>query len=133
MTEKRSFVGAPLIVPGGGKIFINPGTGPIEDTSEKHARENIEHFLTDCKTTGLHFVRIPERDYGEGRYAFLVWKDRICHEIQMPGLPLARVRFMSEEGQSAWDFPRLYVDGSSWLWELALLSEKDFEYIIDDD
>ena len=41
-------------------------------------------------------------------------------EIQMPGLPVDRVRFLDEDGQNIWDFPRLYVDDSSWVWKYAL-------------
>jgi hypothetical protein len=41
-------------------------------------------------------------------------------EIQMPGLPVERVRYMGETGQNIWDFPRLYVDDSSWIWQFAL-------------
>jgi hypothetical protein len=40
----------------------------------------------------------------------------------MPGLPVEQVRYMGESGQNIWDFPRLYVDDSSWIWEFALSS-----------
>ncbi len=36
----------------------------------------------------------------------------------MPGIPLSEVRYV--KGLNAWLFPRLYVDGSSWLWEFAI-------------
>jgi len=38
----------------------------------------------------------------------------------MPGLPLDRVRYIGAPEQNAWRFPRLFVDGNSWLWEFAL-------------
>jgi len=101
------------------KVILTPGTGP-----EANATENIKHFLTDVGIPGVNWVRIPSKDYhpfiSEGRYAFLVWKDNECHEIQMPGLPLERVRFMENEGQYIFDFPRLYVDGGSWIWCIAI-------------
>jgi hypothetical protein len=38
--------------------------------------------------------------------------------VDMPGLPLHQVAL--REGDNAWLFPRLYVDGNSWLWPYAL-------------
>ena len=106
-------------------VIINPGSGPCEDAKESNAIENIRHYVTDCQFEGIRVVRIPERDYGEGRFAFLLWKGERCHEIQMPGLPLNQVRFMDEEDQNIWDFPRLYLDGSSWVWKFCILSSTD--------
>jgi hypothetical protein len=100
--------------------IINPGSGPVNNATEENAAENIKHYILDNGVEGVEFVRIPNKDYGNGRFAFLLWKNTICHEIQMPGLPLERVRFVDSEGQNIWDFPRLYVDGSSWVWKFAL-------------
>lgn len=100
-------------------IAINPGSGPVDKASEENAIDNIKHFITDIGKD-VDFVRIPEKDYGEGRFAFLLWYGNFCHEIQMPGLPLERVRWMDSEGQNIWHFPRLYVDDSSWVWKFAL-------------
>jgi len=102
------------------RVIINPGTGPVADATELDAIENIMHFIVDVPTPDTNWVRIPHKDYGEGRYAFLLWKGNECHEIQMPGLPLERVRFMENEGQNVWDFPRLYVDDGSWIWCIAI-------------
>lgn len=109
------------------KIIINPGSGPVANSNEKEAIENIKHFLTDCGVEDVDFVRVPQKDYGKGRFAFLLWKDTVCHEIQMPGIPLEKVRYMDSDEQDIWDFPRLYVDGSSWVWKFALLCEDDFK------
>lgn len=102
------------------QLFINPGSGPVEGTTEEHAIENIKHFILDNGVKDVNFVRIPERDYGDGRYAFLLWKDNVCYEIQMPGVSLEKVRYVESEGQNIWNFPRLYVDGSSWIWKFAI-------------
>jgi hypothetical protein len=108
-------------------VIINPGAGPVDGATEENAINNIKHFVTDCDKLDLSWVRVPGLDYGEGRYAFLVWRGQRCHEIQMPGLPLERVRYTSDE-QNIWDFPRLYVDGSSWVWKFAVLSDgEDWE------
>lgn len=36
----------------------------------------------------------------------------------MPGWPLGQVRWQPDA--DAWQFPRLYVDGGSWLWGFAV-------------
>ena len=100
-------------------IVINPGSGKVSNTTEENAIENIKHFITDCNVKGVRYIRIPELDDNDGRYTFLIWKDNCCFEIQMPGLPLARVRYMNE-GENPFEYPRLYVDGSSWLWCYAI-------------
>jgi hypothetical protein len=101
-------------------VAINPGSGPVEKSTEDHALENIKHLINDIKIEGIKFIRLPDDDYGDGRFAFLLWRYNHCHEVQMPGIPLSQVRFMKEEGQNIWDFPRLYVDDSSWIWCIAL-------------
>ena len=108
-----------------GMVIINPGSGPVLDATEKNAIDNIKHWITDCGIKDLEFLRLTEND-SDGRFCFLVWKDTRCHEIDMPGLPLEKVRYVSDE-QSIWNFPRLYVDGSSWVWKFSLLDEKDFK------
>lgn len=108
------------------QIIINPGTGEVKGTTAEHAINNIKHFVFDCDINGVKFKRISNEDYGEGRYAFLLWKDTRCHEIQMPGKPLVEVRYMGDE-QNILNFPRLYVDDSSYVWKYALLSEEDFK------
>ena len=102
------------------QVVINPGSGPVEGTTEENAIENIKHFIVDNGVERVKWVRIPEMDYGKGRYAFLLWKDIHCSEIQMPGLPLEQVRYMRTDDQDIWHFPRLYVDGGSWVWHYAL-------------
>ena len=111
-------------------IAINPGTEYILKTTVKNATDNMKHFITDCKPKDLLFVRVPECDRNyKGRYAFLVYKDDCtrCHLIHMPGLSLNKVRFMDQENQNIWHFPRLYVNHSSWVWLFALLNDNDFE------
>lgn len=105
-------------------IIINPGTGPVADATEANAAVNITVFGDDLRAAGLDVHgcnRLRDDDYGDGRYAFEVaMADGRTIEIQMPGLPVERVRFMGEDGQNIWHFPRLYVDGSSMVWEFAL-------------
>ncbi|MGW0578330.1 hypothetical protein ACWD25_20695 [Streptomyces sp. NPDC002920] len=113
-------------------VFINPGSGPVAEATEAHAAINITVFADDLRAAGRGVDscnRIPNADYGDGRYAFeLAMADGRTMEIQMPGLPVERVRYLDEDSQNIWDFPRLYVDGSSWVWKYALgVCEPDVE------
>jgi len=117
-------------------IIINPGTGKVPNATEENAIENMKHFIVDCGVDNLVFVRFPKEDE-DGRYHFLLFKDEctggLFHRIDMPGLPLDKVRYMDSKMQNIWDFPRLYVDGSSWVWMYSLLSEKSFEFNVNDE
>lgn len=65
--------------------------------------------------------RSADEDYGDGRYCFLLHFDNgTAREVQMPGVALDRVRFVGADSQNIWDFPRLYIDGSSWVWKYAV-------------
>jgi hypothetical protein len=114
-----------------GIVFINPGTGEVEGATEENARANMEQFVKDCDSSlTWHFRRNKKADYGDGRYAFVVHCDEFPAkkvEIQMPGWKLERVRFLGTDGQNPFAFPRLYVDGSSWLWKFAILDREYFE------
>ena len=104
-------------------IVINPGTGPVTDASEAHAQINMAYFVVDLGLSDqLDWQRMPERDR-DGRFSYILhWKAygrcNRFHVIDMPGRPINEVRWT--DGQDPWLFPRLYVDGSSWLWGFAL-------------
>ncbi len=101
-------------------IIINPGSGPVPDASAEEASKNIQAFAADLRERG-HDVALGECGLeDEGRYSFVVTVDGITREIEMPGIPLDQVRWLNEPEQNIWDFPRLYVDGSSWVWKYAL-------------
>ncbi|MFF0139708.1 hypothetical protein ACFYRN_25045 [Streptomyces sp. NPDC005227] len=105
-------------------VIINPGSGPVPEATEAHAAVNVTVFGDDLKRAGIvvtDCARTPGADYGDGRFAFnLTTEDGRTIAVQMPGLPVERVRWLGEEGQNIWDFPRLYVDDSSWVWQFAL-------------
>lgn len=101
-------------------VIINPGSGPVANSSEDLAAENMKQFSIDCKAEGLSFKRVPEKDYGEGRFAFEITNGIRTYEIQMPGIHLDQVRYTGAADQNIWNFPRLYVDGSSWVWKFAV-------------
>jgi hypothetical protein len=117
-------------------IAINPGSGPVEGATEEHAKANMEAFATDLRERGLYPTGLTrnERDDGRGRYGYiLTMGDARRLELQMPGIPLDEVRYTGEDGQNIWDFPRLYVDGSSWIWKFALSAcEPPEDYVAPD-
>ena len=107
--------------------IINPGSGPVLGADEENGIRNIVQFVKDCEDqsgiTGIAWCRKPENDE-DGRFGFLVYYEDVRHEVDMPGLPLENVRYLNET-QNIWHFPRLYVDGSSWVWKFAVLKRKE--------
>lgn len=109
------------------EIVINPGSGPVQGASAEQAAVNIKRFVADLAVRGLNVVETchtPEHDYdredGDGRFAFdLTFDDGSVAVIQMPGIPVDKVRWLGPD-QDIWQFPRLYVDDSSWVWFFAL-------------
>ena len=96
-------------------VAINPGTGPVGGATLAEAEANVRAFVADLDLPGVVVMRDPEEDR-QGRFGFwLTLGARRC-DLDMPGLPLARVRYVRAAGQNIWDFPRLYVDGGSWVW-----------------
>lgn len=73
------------------------------------------------------FVRYRHTFDGEhdGRYPFYLTVNGVRHVVEMPGI--REVRYMGEPGQNIFDFPRLFIDGSSWIWSIAIgvLSDPD--------
>jgi hypothetical protein len=127
MNNLKNFVGEPIRV-GNTSVLINPGTGPCGGATVDNAAENMEQFIKDCPCAS-RFEREEAGDYGDGRFCFQVFWDECpgkSWEVQMPGLPLDQVRYMGAEDQNIWNFPRLYVGGSSWVWKYALLKRYDW-------
>lgn len=121
-----------------GPIIMNPGAGAIEDqTSPEAAARNMEAFAQDVRALNRIVTwepMLPPRDdeapllmggtkyqdEHDGRYPFRVFVDGVRHVVEMPGTALAEVRWMDEPGQNIWDFPRVFTDGSSWVWKFAI-------------
>lgn len=99
-------------------IIINPGSGPVEGATEDQARSNLRVFLSDAGVDGATYSL--GKNCGDGRFAYRISNGKRVVEIEMPGIELEKVRWMGEESGNIWDFPRLYIDGSSWIWLFAL-------------
>lgn len=110
-------------------VMINPGSGECECGTWEQAYENMKQFMEDCEIP-MHIIKsdfIPD----DGRYLFVIGADDFKYEseIEMPGLPIEKVRYMSTDGQNPFEFPRLYVDGSSWLWKFAIITKEQIKSI----
>jgi len=102
------------------RVIINPGTGPVDGATTDNAYANIIEFIDDIGLDGVQYRRDVEASEGDGRFAFVLERERCSCSVLMPGLPLAEVRFVGADGQNIWHFPRLYVDGNSWVWKFAV-------------
>ena len=102
-------------------MILNPGSGSIGGrASYTAACSNIMAFINDL---GLSDPPVRARKprparADEGRFLFTLQRGIRKASVSMPGIPLAEVRYV--DGDNAWRFPRLYVDGSSWLWKFAI-------------
>ena len=110
-------------------LFLNPGAGDVTGATLDNAIENMKAFTADViaahgyKDAG--WVASDPQGHG-GRWAFLLtcirWPPEAPVEqftVDMPGLPLERVRYLGLP-QNPFEFTRLYVNGSSWLWKFAV-------------
>lgn len=105
-------------------VIVNPGTGPVADATAEQAVENIRVFVIDvaagigCPSADIIPSPVSTIPKG-GRFTFRLRRGEWRCEVDMPGIPTERVRYMGPP-QNIWNFPRLYVDGSSWVWCFAL-------------
>jgi len=103
-------------------VFINPGTEPVQRATVENAIINMRQLVEDSGQDGVIFERIEEQDK-DGRFSFDLKSEHhdFIINVEMPGCELERVR-----DSKPFYSPRLYVDGSSWLWGFAL-SFIDFD------
>lgn len=102
-------------------IIINPGSGPVDEADEGSARANMQTLADDLREQGCEVGEVTLRqDEGDGRWSFDINVNGTAREVAMPGLPIEQVRWVDDPDQNIWHFPRLYVDGSSWVWLFAL-------------
>ena len=105
------------------EVILNPGSEPVANASVENASVNMEVFAENVMAKHgydhVYFSRRPSVD-DDGRYGYALMCDAHVFDIEMPGLPLEQVRWMRLPGQNIWEFPRMYVDGNSWVWLHAL-------------
>jgi len=107
-----------------GTIYFNPGSGHVDSATEENADLNIAQLVKDVNLKGLTHRRDSTVD-GKGRFGYqLTWNQRDM-EVKVPGIPMTEVRNFRVRVPEIWRVPRLYVDGTSWLWEFAMRSIRD--------
>ena len=119
-------------------VIINPGTGPVTSATLRHAwsaarvlRRDLEGFARAYRDdhppipwSDVRIIRRPRLD-SNGRYGFVFKRGHRRCELDMPGLPIERVRYVGSPGQNIWHFPRIYIDDSSWVWMYAVSSARE--------
>lgn len=114
-------------------VAISPGTGPVPDATEQTAWKLMGEFAGELGQLEVEVVAIRRGhpcDSGDGRFRFHlearkdVDTETRSFEIEMPGVDVTAE-------STVWVSPRLYVDGSSWLWGFAVSIVAG--HVLDDD
>lgn len=96
-------------------IVINPGTEPVAGATEENALQAALQFVNDLAIQGLALERDVSNDRG-GRFGFTIKHPSGRYvSLNMPGCDASVTR-----ASQPWHSPRLYVDGSSWLWDIGI-------------
>jgi len=106
------------------QFIINPGTEAVPRATGKQAEKNIRRWAREAAAK-LGGKRITLRKLGpsdEGRYPFFVKLE--CNGVQL-GFTVLMPGIANIDG-GPWVSPRLYVDGSSWLWEFSFPHAEEF-------
>lgn len=114
-------------------VLINPGSGLVDrKVSWDNAYENIKAYIADCEIP-MRIVRSEHED-DEGRYLFILRNDEYDYqtEVEMPGVPLEAVRYVEGDKRNILDFPRLYVDGSSWIWYIGTVKREAVKEMLEE-
>ncbi len=99
----------------------NPGSGTVDAEADgiKIARANMDAFIADLAIDFAVITPVAGKGRGDGRFPFTVTAGDRSVVVHMPGIALDRVRYMND-WQNPFLYPRLFVDGSSWLWVIAI-------------
>jgi hypothetical protein len=96
-------------------IIINPGTEPQAAHCVENAIKTAEHICSHLGIEPSHFSRDASADDGDGWYGFRFTGKGGTAQVKIPGIGPETVI----KGEP-WVSPRLYVNGSSWLYGFAL-------------
>lgn len=103
-------------------MVINPGSGPVDGAKEEYAINNMRTWCAECEVD-IVFMRDQGADEG-GRFGFYAYHKQHVFRVLMPGLPYHKVAFTGSRKQNIWAFPRLYVNGGSWVWKFSLITQS---------
>jgi hypothetical protein len=120
-------------------VVESPGAGPVPgEATVEQAAANAEMFAADLRGLSGYGVSVapltdPSDDEAallmggtsyqpdhDGRFPFRLTVKGTVHVLEMPGLPLPQVRYLGADNQNIRDFPRVFLDGSSWAWAFGL-------------
>ena len=97
------------------KIYINPGTESIRNGEIKNAVKAAKYFLEDLKIDGMQSQIVDGSLDDRGWVDFKFFKDNFEAVVSFPSSDPDITR----KGK-AWESPRIYINGSSWLWGFGL-------------
>lgn len=122
-------------------LIVNPGAhwNPGERHSPEASAANMAVLVADVLAGGavvdswapiigdasetesaLTMGGTKYHDHHDGRYPFRVSVNGVSHLVEMPGLPIEEVRWIDGDDQNLLDFPRIFIDGSSWIWLIGV-------------
>jgi hypothetical protein len=102
-------------------VIINPGAGPVGGATRENAEACMRQFITDLELPGVTYEYIGGAEKPEdGRFEFNLNRGRQNCGVAMPGLPVEDVRYIDRQKQNSLAFPRMYVEGNSWVWLYGL-------------
>lgn len=95
-------------------VIVNPGAGPIrvQGNTAKQSERNLRKLLRQANIKTVY--KRDKQFKQDGRFYYIVGANV---SVAIPGIPY--------DGKDQFDYPRLYVDGSSWFWNFAVDAVKD--------
>lgn len=90
------------------------------------AYENVQKFMKDCEIE-LHIAKAEFIPDEKKRYTFILESNEVDNytlKITMPSLSLDKVRYTEEKNQDVYNYHRILINDSSWLWKYALITRK---------
>ena len=102
------------------KAILNPGSAPVKNASYEDAERNLFQLIQEAGLIRNTLTIKSSCEEDNGRFLFVINNADVTCSVKMPGIPLEQVRFVNDPGQSIWNYPRLYINSSSWVWCYAV-------------
>lgn len=102
------------------KAILNPGSAPVKNASYEDAERNLFQLIQEAGLIRNTLTIKSSCEEDNGRFLFVINNADVTCSVKMPGIPLEQVRFVNDPGQNIWNYPRLYINSSSWVWCYAV-------------
>jgi len=99
-------------------MSVSAYTGPVDVEKLKHANENIVAFLPGLKERGIRAIAVLTNGSVGERFIYRVSHADRAVLVQLPGVPLARIRL--DDDASGGLLEELHIDGVGLSWKAAL-------------